>query len=93
MNPLHTPTAVSPTTPGPPPDTSPSPAPAPLSLTRTGAVLHVRLNPAAQDDVLSTAVLDALIAVLDGLHDQPDLRILVLSSLGSDFCLGADRQE
>ncbi|MEV7324777.1 enoyl-CoA hydratase/isomerase family protein [Streptomyces sp. NPDC093970] len=66
---------------------------APLALTRTGSVLHVRLNPAARDDVLSAAVLDALIAVLDDLHEQPDIRVLVLSSLGEDFCLGADRAE
>ncbi|MFJ8135847.1 enoyl-CoA hydratase/isomerase family protein [Streptomyces sp. NPDC096013] len=67
---------------------------APVSLTRTGSVLHVQLNPSGQDDdVLSSAVLDALIAVLDGLHEQPDVRILVLSSLGEDFCRGADRRE
>lgn len=71
-----------------------SPASAAVGLTRTGSVLHVRLNPSAQDDdVLSSAVLDALIAVLDGLHEQPDVQILVLSSLGKDFCLGADRRE
>ncbi len=37
--------------------------------------------------------MDALISVLDGLHDQPDVQILVLSSLGEDFCLGGDRRE
>ncbi len=67
--------------------------PAPLALTRSGAVLHVALNPTTQGDVLGTAVLDALIDVLDDLHDQPDIRIVVLSSLGGDFCLGADRRE
>lgn len=95
MNPPTTPAAVSASTltrePAHTPETAP--APAPLALTRTGPVLHVRLNPAGQDDVLSTAVLDALIAVLDDLRDQPDIRILVLSSLGDDFCLGADRRE
>lgn len=100
MNPSRTPATVS-----APAATDVTPAPeaalpsdaglpaAPLDLTRNGPVLHVRLNPTAQDDVLSTAVLDALIDVLDDLHDQPDVRILVLSSLGSDFCLGADRRE
>lgn len=67
--------------------------PVPIALTLTGPVLHVRLNPAARDDVLSVAVVDELIAVLDSLHEQPDIRILVLSSLGEDFCLGADRLE
>ncbi|MFI7387321.1 enoyl-CoA hydratase/isomerase family protein [Streptomyces sp. NPDC049813] len=58
-----------------------------------GAVLHVRLNPTAGDDTLSVAVLDDLIAVLDELHDHPGIRVLVLSSMGADFCLGADRTE
>ncbi|MET8945088.1 enoyl-CoA hydratase/isomerase family protein [Streptomyces sp. NPDC004542] len=65
----------------------------PLALSEAGPVLHVRLNPSDQDDTLSTAVLDALIAVLDDLHERPDIRVLVLSSLGDDFCLGADRGE
>ncbi|CAL9337739.1 short-chain-enoyl-CoA hydratase [Streptomyces levis] len=98
MNPPRTPAAVSAAaTATTPTDTAlpiaTVPPPAPLALDRSGPVLHVGLNPAAQDDVLSTAVLDALINVLDDLHDQPDVRVLVLSSLGDDFCLGADRRE
>ncbi|MFJ7268756.1 enoyl-CoA hydratase/isomerase family protein [Streptomyces sp. NPDC099050] len=58
-----------------------------------GPVLHVRLNPWGQDDTLNAAVLDDLIALLDELHERPDVRILTLSSLGTDFCLGADRGE
>ena len=64
-----------------------------LGVGQDGPVLHVRLNPGRQDDTLSIAVLDALLALLDGLHDRPDIRVLVLSSLGEDFCLGADRDE
>lgn len=59
-----------------------------------GPVLHVRLNPDGQgDDTLGAAVLDDLTAVLDDLHDRPGVRVLVLSSLGENFCLGADRAE
>ncbi|MDQ0793505.1 enoyl-CoA hydratase/isomerase family protein [Streptomyces sp. B1I3] len=58
-----------------------------------GPVLHVRLNPSEQDDTLGVAVIDALVGLLDDLHDRPDIRILVLSSMGADFCLGADRNE
>ncbi|MFF8670084.1 enoyl-CoA hydratase/isomerase family protein [Streptomyces sp. NPDC015242] len=93
MNLPHTPAAVSALAAEPADPFETAPAPAPLSLDRSGPVLHVWLNPAAQDDVLTTAVLDALITVLDDLHDQPDVRVLVLSSLGRDFCLGADRRE
>lgn len=98
MNPPRTPAAAVPAPVGTPAADAAHPfetarATAPLALARNGPVLHVRLNPAAQDDVVSTAVLDALINVLDDLHDQPDVRVLVLSSLGDDFCLGADRRE
>ncbi|MFF4243392.1 enoyl-CoA hydratase/isomerase family protein [Streptomyces sp. NPDC001822] len=58
-----------------------------------GPVLHVRLNPWGQDDTLDAAVLDDLAALLDDLHERPDVRILTLSSLGTDFSLGADRAE
>jgi methylglutaconyl-CoA hydratase len=64
-----------------------------IRVEQDGPVLHVRLNPFDQGDTLSVAVLDDLIALLDGLHERPDVRILVLSSSGEDFCLGADRHE
>jgi methylglutaconyl-CoA hydratase len=64
-----------------------------ILVEQDGPVLHVRLDPTGQDDTLSVAVLDELIAVLDELHEHPDVRVLVLSSLGEDFCLGADRAE
>ncbi|EGX59251.1 enoyl-CoA hydratase/isomerase [Streptomyces zinciresistens K42] len=64
-----------------------------VSVEHDGPVLRVRLNPAQADDTLDSAALDALIAVLDDLHERPDVRVLVLSSLGEDFCLGADRRE
>ncbi|MFE1250982.1 enoyl-CoA hydratase/isomerase family protein [Streptomyces sp. NPDC058735] len=89
MNLSVTPAAV----PAPAPESAHGAEATPLSLSRTGPVLHVRLHPSAQGDVLNAAVLDALVTVLDDLHDQPDLRVLVLSSLGEDFCLGADRRE
>ncbi|WP_331755777.1 enoyl-CoA hydratase/isomerase family protein [Streptomyces sp. NBC_01643] len=64
-----------------------------IRVEQDGPVLHVRLNPSEQDGTLSIAVLDALLVLLDGLHDRPDIRILIISSLGEDFCLGADRNE
>ncbi|AZQ37871.1 enoyl-CoA hydratase/isomerase family protein [Streptomyces cyaneochromogenes] len=77
----------------PPTATTSIPPRTPIGVTQDGPVLHVRLNPSVQDDTLSTAVLDDLIAALDNLHERPDIRILVLSSMGDDFCLGADRRE
>ncbi|MEV7511656.1 enoyl-CoA hydratase/isomerase family protein [Streptomyces sp. NPDC091201] len=81
-------------------DSSPAPAPAPARTApkavlteQDGPVLDVRLNPWGQDDTLDSVVLDDLITLLDDLHERPDVRILTLSSLGTDFCLGADRTE
>ncbi|MBT2446562.1 enoyl-CoA hydratase/isomerase family protein [Streptomyces sp. ISL-43] len=68
-------------------------APKAIRVEQDGPVLHVRLNPWGQDDTLDTAVLDDLATLLDDLHERPDVRILTLSSLGTDFCLGADRNE
>ncbi|WP_079056288.1 enoyl-CoA hydratase/isomerase family protein [Streptomyces caeruleatus] len=99
MNPLtarpSSPTSAAAPVPIPVPVPGPAPAfaPAHVDIAQSGPVLHVRLNPTRQDDTLSAAVLDELIAVLDDLHERPDIRVLVLSSLGEDFCLGADRQE
>ncbi|MFD0020276.1 enoyl-CoA hydratase/isomerase family protein [Streptomyces sp. NPDC058382] len=64
-----------------------------IRVEQDGPVLHVGLNPWEQDDSLGTAALDDLLLLLDDLHERPDIRVLVLSSLGADFCLGADRNE
>ncbi|MES5819849.1 enoyl-CoA hydratase/isomerase family protein [Streptomyces sp. RG80] len=79
------PTAPAPAAP-PVPAISPN---KPIAVAQNGPVLHVELP----DDTLGAAVLDELIALLDDLHERPDIRILVLSSMGDDFCLGADRLE
>lgn len=73
--------------------TLPSPSRKAIHVEQDGPVLHVRLNPWQQDDILGVAVLDDLLHLLDDLHERPDIRILTLSSLGTDFCLGADRTE
>ncbi|MEU0027395.1 enoyl-CoA hydratase/isomerase family protein [Streptomyces sp. NPDC006335] len=62
-----------------------------IHVEQDGPVLHVQLNPSGHDDTLSIAVVDALTELLDDL--QPDIRVLILSSLGEDFCTGADRSE
>ncbi|MGP2438653.1 enoyl-CoA hydratase/isomerase family protein [Streptomyces sp. JW3] len=64
-----------------------------VDVTQDGPVLRVLLDPHGTDPTLSTAVVDDLLALLDSLHDRPDLRVLVLSSAGPDFCSGADRTE
>ncbi|WP_026328637.1 enoyl-CoA hydratase/isomerase family protein [Streptomyces sulphureus] len=73
--------------------TFPAPLDEAVVAQQDDAALHVRLSPTQQGDVLGTAALDGLLAVLDGLQERPDIRVLVLSSEGTDFCLGADRTE
>lgn len=64
-----------------------------LHVEHDGPVLRVRLSPPAQDATLGVAALDDLAALLHSLHDRPDIRVLLLSADGEDFCLGADRGE
>ncbi|MEU1403216.1 enoyl-CoA hydratase/isomerase family protein [Streptomyces sp. NPDC005728] len=64
-----------------------------LAVEQDGPVLRVRFNPTAEDSTLTVAALDDLAALLHSLHDRPDIRVLLLSSAGEDFCLGADRGE
>ncbi|MGV9349296.1 enoyl-CoA hydratase/isomerase family protein [Streptomyces spiralis] len=64
-----------------------------VAVEQDGPVLHVFLNPSGQGATLSIAVMDDLISVLDDLHKRPEIRVLVLSSPGEDFCVGADRAE
>ncbi|GED90185.1 enoyl-CoA hydratase [Streptomyces sp. 6-11-2] len=64
-----------------------------IHVEQDGPVLRVRLNPSAQDGSLTVAALDDLVSLLNTLHERPDIRVLLLSAEGDDFCLGADRDE
>jgi methylglutaconyl-CoA hydratase len=64
-----------------------------ISVKEDGSVLHVFLNPWQRDDTLDVAVLEDLLRLLNDLHERPDIRVLTLSSAGTDFCLGVDRNE
>ncbi|HEY5834808.1 enoyl-CoA hydratase/isomerase family protein [Streptomyces sp.] len=64
-----------------------------LRVHQSGPVLSVELHAPETGNALTAAMLDELLAVLSGLPDRPDIRILVLSGAGDDFCVGADREE
>ncbi|MFJ6787775.1 enoyl-CoA hydratase/isomerase family protein [Streptomyces angustmyceticus] len=64
-----------------------------LVVTTQGPVLTVRLNSPDTGNALGEPMLDELLAVLGALHDRPEIRVLVLSGEGADFCLGGDRRE
>lgn len=64
-----------------------------LHVVHEGPVLKVRLNSPETGNAISGLLLDELLAVLGALDDHPDVRVLILSAAGDDFCLGADRRE
>lgn len=64
-----------------------------LQTDRDGALLRVRLHSPATGNAVDARMLDELAAVLHATADAPEIRVLVLSGTGPDFCLGGDRRE
>jgi methylglutaconyl-CoA hydratase len=56
-------------------------------------ILTVQLNTPEAGNAISGRVLDELLVVLAEAESDPDVRVLVLSGAGDDFCLGGDRSE
>ncbi|MFF3748850.1 enoyl-CoA hydratase/isomerase family protein [Streptomyces sp. NPDC002018] len=64
-----------------------------LHVIAEGPVLKVRLNSPETGNAVSGPLLDELLAVLDAVHGDPAVRVLILSGAGDDFSLGGDRSE
>lgn len=64
-----------------------------LRVHQEGRVLRAELNSPETGNALTAAMLDELLALLGSLPDRPDIRVVVLSGAGDDFCVGADRTE
>ncbi|MGH2726081.1 MAG: enoyl-CoA hydratase/isomerase family protein, partial [Actinomycetota bacterium] len=64
--------------------------PSTLLLQRENAVLWVRLNRPAARNGIDPTMRDELIAVLNEADRDPQVRALVLTGQGRDFCTGAD---
>ncbi|WP_055494702.1 enoyl-CoA hydratase/isomerase family protein [Streptomyces sp. TP-A0356] len=62
-----------------------------LRIDRQGPILFIELNTPDQGNAVTETLLDELLAVLDA--RDPDIRVVVLSGAGADFCLGGDRSE
>src|SRR5437870_8221143 len=58
-----------------------------------GAVAAVALNRPDQRNAASRAMLDELVAALGDLAAESEIRVVVLSGRGPDFCAGADMAE
>lgn len=61
-----------------------------LLLEQDGATLTIWFNRPEVRNALSQAVTDDLVAVLDALPDQADIRFVVLRGKGGVFCAGGD---
>ncbi|MEN2738713.1 enoyl-CoA hydratase-related protein [Microbacterium sp. X-17] len=55
-----------------------------------GGVLTVTINRPHRKNALSPGVRTGLIAAIDRAEQDPDVRVLVLTGAGGDFCAGAD---
>ncbi|GHF44832.1 enoyl-CoA hydratase/isomerase family protein [Streptomyces sp. NRRL_ISP-5395] len=65
--------------------------PATVRSWREGPVLYVELNAPESGNAVTEAMLDELLDVV--VAPDPEVRVLVLSGAGDDFCLGGDRTE
>jgi enoyl-CoA hydratase len=64
-----------------------------LSYEEHGAVARVRLERAAKRNALTRAMLERLSEIFAGVSARRDLRVLILSGDGNDFCAGTDIAE
>lgn len=64
-----------------------------LRVSRDGPVVGIQLSRPETGNAISDAVIDELLDVLRAVHDQADIRVVVLSAAGGDFCAGGDRLE
>jgi methylglutaconyl-CoA hydratase len=64
-----------------------------IKVVDDGPVMRVEFCRHGPDNVVDEALLDDLDTVLIHAYSCPDLRVLVVSSAGADFSLGADRRE
>jgi methylglutaconyl-CoA hydratase len=63
---------------------------APVLVTRAGAVATVTLNRPAKRNALDSATIDGVKFGLAELNGEDDVRVIVVTGAGGDFCAGAD---
>ena len=66
---------------------------APLEVAREGGVLTITLNRPDKRNALSSALVEALHGALDSADLDAEVRVVVLTGAGKDFCAGADLEE
>ena len=66
---------------------------APLEAARESGVLTLTLNRPDKRNALSSALVEALHGALDSADLDAEVRVVVLTGAGKDFCAGADLEE
>jgi methylglutaconyl-CoA hydratase len=66
---------------------------APLATAREGGILTLTLNRPDKRNALSSALVEALHGALDSADLDAEVRVVVLTGAGKDFCAGADLEE
>jgi methylglutaconyl-CoA hydratase len=61
-----------------------------LQIERSNFRLDVRLNRPERRNALNSEVINALTEQFENLHDETELKVVVLSGNGKDFCSGVD---
>jgi enoyl-CoA hydratase/carnithine racemase len=61
-----------------------------IVVTQDGSVLEVMLNRPKKKNALTFAMYDALIVALREAHENPHVRVVLLSAAGDSFCAGND---
>ncbi|MBV1690057.1 enoyl-CoA hydratase/isomerase family protein [Novosphingobium sp. G106] len=62
-----------------------------VELTKEGPVALITLNRGAKRNAISIAMQRELVAALEAVAGDADVRALILTGAGSDFCVGGDR--
>ena len=65
----------------------------PLGVSREAGVLTLTLNRPEKRNALSAAMVEALHQALESADLDPEVRVVVLTGAGKDFCAGADLEE
>ena len=61
-----------------------------ITLTREGPCAVLTLNRPARKNALGKGIIDELVRALDMIHHATDVRVLIVTGAGDDFCSGMD---
>ena len=70
-----------------------TPSASPLASSREDGVLTLTLDRPEKRNALSSALIEALHRALESADLDPDVRVVLLTGAGKDFCSGADLEE